>query len=1360
MRKRRWVLVLMLILAAANFGGYAVWKLTRTDEKIRNMLLEKARPFLSVGSGIRELKLTLNRVHMKGVVIVPRDRSFLLEIEDLQLGYNLFNLIRYRFNPNKVAHDIILVHPTLVFTKQAFAKQQDGEGKNWADYRNTIESFSTIRRITIAEAEIKIENAEGNRISVARSLDGILLANPLDSALIRLNGNLFSSKSANMELDGRINLLTGAPGHFHLKLEESDPSNNLASLVPGFAEVRGGKIRGECNFDPGTGMRGFVEYEKGNFSLKKAPLNFKGVNLRGLFKEDGILFSGNVDQFNGSRLTVEGFVENPLKPQVDVRIRCPRFDAARFAGSFHPGLKNISAQSGQFQLRITGSPKNPSILGSVSADGVKGPGFSFDSFVSDVTLQDSVLTVKGNGQSVDGLNLQAETVMRMVGPGIWMKIQASLTGDAKALLPSFIRNRLQAVQCDADLRLEGPSGSLGGEASAKFSLTPSRGRSFDVFSNYFYSSGRCLLSIRSDRGFRLNGEITDPLGKDSRWILHSSGIQRLGSAVFKEFQYGRADSLEIGAIASGNPAGWSVDLSATDLRRSRFQQVLRLKLENRRKDKSRRQMDLDGRFIGPEGDELPLSAQCLITEDGTFIQKGEIADFLTASLHVPAEGRSAKWDGAVRIGDLSLEKLHKFFPALNPFAGRWNGALKLQGPRDKPAGRLDLSLRSGVFHGVGPVEGDLAAEWRKGYLGLLDLSVQKNGLPLLVGTIRPDAKDSLGGGIQSATLVLEELVRAVTGKKDMVHGEAIVDIRASGKGSEPVLSGRVEIGEGAFKSISFKTIRATLIDSLFRRDDIREGSLRIEEGLCTREDGLELRFGGAVPHDASRPMDVALSGKGNILGFLTEADDFFSKVQSSGEFHFQFAGEPGQPVMKSGWIRLDDGKMTFASTLGPIEKIKGEARLSEGDSILQILALTGNIHGGRFSITGRRPEPGAAGQRPIRFTRPYVNLGILSLSTGSKGIPLHLPGLMAEGEEGWIAFSGLNKGEGFSVTGPVDSPGLQGMVTVSDNQLTYPFLTVGSESGKSGIERLLENTRWNVRVIPKKGVHYIRDIESAAGNVYVDLQLQDGFGSFNIDGRLSDNSFQVWGNLVSVEGNIEVLDRYFRPERISFEYPKGGTPIFSGRAYTTVVDSMGVSSTVWLNLVSVDRETGLEEKGGPWSLVQFRFSTDNPNLGRNEADLLAAIGYSENNMKNRAYDALGIQVENRLFRPIFKPIERGLRKYLGFDMVKFSSMFSRNIFEQQTAETPIFDPKLLLRNSKVTLGKSFAPGLMLVYTGEVQNDYRYVYPMHGIGLRHALAVEYAIRPELMLELEYTYDSQLLVQRREDKRIWLRHVFPF
>jgi hypothetical protein len=43
-----------------------------------------------------------------------------------------------------------------------------------------------------------------------------------------------------------------------------------------------------------------------------------------------------------------------------------------------------------------------------------------------------------------------------------------------------------------------------------------------------------------------------------------------------------------------------------------------------------------------------MSAQCLIMDNEAFIQKGAVADFLTASLHIPAEGASAKWDGAVR----------------------------------------------------------------------------------------------------------------------------------------------------------------------------------------------------------------------------------------------------------------------------------------------------------------------------------------------------------------------------------------------------------------------------------------------------------------------------------------------------------------------------------------------------------------------------------------------------------------------------------------------------------------------------------------------------------------------------------------
>ena len=408
MRKRKWVLVLMLLLIIANFGGYTLWKLSGTDEKIRNLLLEKAQPFLSAGSNIRELKITLSRIHLKGVTIVPKDRSFLLEIDDLQLGYNLVNLIRYRFNPNKVAHDIILVHPILLFTKQAFIKSPNHEAKNWSDYRTMVESFSTIKRITISEAEIQVENTAGNRISLAKSLDGVLFTDPLDSASVRLTGNLFSSKNANMDLDGRLNLISGALRYFQLKLDESDPSTNLASLIPAFAEVKGGKVRGECLFDLENGMRGFVEYVKGDFSLRKAPLRFEGTNLRGIFKKNGILFSGSVDRFNGSRLAIQGIVENLLDPRLDVEVHCPRFEVKRFFNEIYPTSNGISSQQGHFNLHITGSPNNPTVEGSGSTAMLRGFGLSFNTLNASVQLRDSLFSLQGDGQNPDGLNMKAD----------------------------------------------------------------------------------------------------------------------------------------------------------------------------------------------------------------------------------------------------------------------------------------------------------------------------------------------------------------------------------------------------------------------------------------------------------------------------------------------------------------------------------------------------------------------------------------------------------------------------------------------------------------------------------------------------------------------------------------------------------------------------------------------------------------------------------------------------------------------------------------------------------------------------------------------------------------------------------------
>ena len=133
-----------------------------------------------------------------------------------------------------------------------------------------------------------------------------------------------------------------------------------------------------------------------------------------------------------------------------------------------------------------------------------------------------------------------------------------------------------------------------------------------------------------------------------------------------------------------------------------------------------------------------------------------------------------------------------------------------------------------------------------------------------------------------------------------------------------------------------------------------------------------------------------------------------------------------------------------------------------------------------------------------------------------------------------------------------------------------------------------------------------------------------------------------------------------------------------------------------------------------------------------------------------------------MFRPLFRPFERRLEQTLGLDVVRFSSRFTRNLIEMNVSEERNFmiDSKLfLLRSTKLMVGKYLANQLFLMYSGQLEAGLDYRYQHEGFGLSHKIGLEYRINPSLLLQMEYDYNSLMLL-RREDKRILLRHSFPF
>jgi len=83
----------------------------------------------------------------------------------------------------------------------------------------------------------------------------------------------------------------------------------------------------------------------------------------------------------------------------------------------------------------------------------------------------------------------------------------------------------------------------------------------------------------------------------------------------------------------------------------------------------------------------------------------------------------------------------------------------------------------------------------------------------------------------------------------------------------------------------------------------------------------------------------------------------------------------------------------------------------------------------------------------------------------------------------------------------------------------------------------------------------------------------------------------------------------------------------------------------------------------------------------------------------------------------------------------------------------------LFRSTQVMVGKFLSNNLYFLYSGQLEAGRNLQYQERGIGIRHSFDLEYRILPNLLLELQYNYDS-LLLSNREDKRIQLKHSFVF
>jgi hypothetical protein len=412
---------------------------------------------------------------------------------------------------------------------------------------------------------------------------------------------------------------------------------------------------------------------------------------------------------------------------------------------------------------------------------------------------------------------------------------------------------------------------------------------------------------------------------------------------------------------------------------------------------------------------------------------------------------------------------------------------------------------------------------------------------------------------------------------------------------------------------------------------------------------------------------------------------------------------------------------------------------------------------------------------PWYFKDLNLNFGILTLQTSRQGVELTIPGLMDEGESGYLALSGKTETEKFYLAGPVEDPYAWGEIVLADSRITFPFPP--AESEPSNAVKFLRNIYWDVLVKAGKDLQYVRQISGFLGEVNTELNIDPSSEGLIFKGVIEKETFYPEGKLSSSRGRIDYLDLNFRVENFGFVFNKGNEPEVYGRAWTTVRDSVGADSkTIYLELYAVDEATGLETRRARWEDFRFRLVSADPTIGESQEQVLAYLGYSVGNVEEKAKKVGGAVTDNYLIKPLLRPIERGIEKYLGIDFVRFNARIAENLLSAGTQSrsqknlynqynnTTNISYAWLIQSSEFTLGKYLTQNLYLTYTGQIvalaheqQSEF---------SLNHSLGLEYRFLKNLLFEFEYDREMLQIYQiyndksYQEDFKVRFKYSFSF
>ncbi|MDZ7724298.1 MAG: translocation/assembly module TamB domain-containing protein [candidate division KSB1 bacterium] len=1368
MKKRKWVLFLFIFIVAALMVLLQGWRVFKANERLEYYIQNQLRPVLGKQFDISKVHVGFGNIHIQGIHVPLEDNDILIEIHDLVLGYNVLNLIIPGFKPAELSNNIQFLNPVVTFKRTPLAGRRSAgsPSDSLVSVEQVLLNFEPIqhlKRITIKKGIIQWAQ-DDTTYPVIRSLDGAIYREKQSELVLRGKGSLFNSMEKNILAEGRIDLETGHFLHTSFNVDDYNLQNGIDLLDPEQIELNEGLLDADLQWTPQkspnqSSLSGTFNIRGGDFTLQSGRLHFQNTQTSGEIQGSDV--SVKSEQIvNGAAVSLKGHIYQVFDPVFDLDVTVRDFDPQRFEAVFPDDISADMQGVLRANGKVTGFNSDIALSGIVSAAKFTVSGVELDDLTADVTYRKKELFIKSSRGRCNGVQLDLNGSIDFNSPRPKLSASFESLGDIAPLLNPMLPEPLVSLNTLLSAELSGTLNRpliLGTIGCSLYSQTMDSVYLHSAFS--YYNKKARIHSLEHSETLNLQAMV-DFSGELLKYTFKGDSIANAVYAVLNLPATSKMrEQYDFSVDLTGDEQQFDAGLTVVRRGTGQF-----LSLAMNAETSATGWVGSGKLSLYPDTIN-PLIAEYALEKTASQFRLTQLSieNQLFSRLSVNLND-SLRLNGVVKTFGLELNRI--LGDSLSGFTAKTDSDLMFSGTLFQPVVQGDISIQKMFFNDRGPYGSTLSFTWEPDKLSIRNFMLNTETATLLIagGSMSTDFED-LDIWLKGAGFDLRHVWFAADQKEFPVSGKTFIDLAVKGSRTSPEIRGRVGLKEGDIYGIPFDELELNVMDSRNAAHGVALDSFRL-----TRFDRYELSGNGFFPFAASDSMRFELKGDGNLLFFLSDITEFVKDPSADCSLNVHVSGTPQNPLIDQAELSIRDGRVNFANVIAPVRDLSAQISFDPENRYVDLEHLKGKMGESPFEIHNE-PVEQIDSKRPlenITIPGPDLNLGALVVHS-KEPLPLNIQGLMEPGEFGRLQFAGRAEGENMIVAACEGGYILSGMIYLSHSQIMFPFYE-RENNKKTGVHQFFENLFWDVKVVPMENNWFSRNYSGAIDEVYVNIMLDENFGGLEFTGRLADDTFRINGELRSTSGFVEYLDMSFMVEQFGVQFDRSSMiPITYGRAKTTVTDSLGITSNIYLTLQTVDTTVTQDNFGdrarqessrGRFNKIRFKLTSDNPNVGVSEAQIMSSLGYSASNLQNSALSAFGYSTDNILFRPLFRPLERELEKTLGLDYVRFSSQLTKNILNYNLNNTVVLNDRLLLLEStRVIVGKYLANRFFLQYTGQIESGIGYRYREKALGLHHTLGLEFRISPQVLLELEYDYDS-LMLYNRQDARIVLRHWFPF